>query len=304
MIDEWNDMPDDPRLLTYRGRYVHLDEELSKLAGFNSLPAGTEVSVLDYAGGVREYGSPTAHDLHERITADGLIPEITVFDTYIPDGLNPAKPDIAYTNKLESVARKEFDIVRMMWLVGHLRGDEYNRARYQAVSRVRDGGFFVCVQLLVRPGEHPADRTQWASLPAVIKIMQRQGSSLVPVALLPAPLHPWPGWKPRVDELVGYHWQRLIPLYRAWLADVRAGKTPIRREVGSRNFQITLAELSRYSARALDSEQPSDMLASGVMSKRHEIGQWDPIKSLASLARGSQRRFARGIIRGIEPLSA
>jgi hypothetical protein len=278
-LSEWSDLPEEAAFLTFRGRYSHIDRYVMKLAGVARLPRGSELAVLDIAGGVRPYGSPTAHDLHQAIFGLGMTPRITVADRHIPADLRPSRPDIVYTGTLPPAGAR-FDIVRMLNLVSYLTPGDYAELRRQAVSRLRPGGLFVTTQRHVfKPGW--PDEALPTTLTKVMQLREVAGErALVTVALLPDVAHPCPRWNiVGVDERPAE--------YRRWRNGLISSGEPIPRRIDLERNRVTLEALSHRPPLVLEREAWDELPWSAEP-------QWDPLATTAAAARGTARRFVQG----------
>jgi hypothetical protein len=250
---EWESrhLPEHPFNQTFRGRYEYLDTQMLDLIGVEKLPSGTEINVLDFAGGVLPFGSPTAHDLFDAIQGIGLKPKITVVDKNIPANLEPNYPEIKYKNSIDDV-KGDLDIVRILHLAEYIgetiSQEEYDEIHRKLSSQLREGGLMITSQRLFWINER-TDGNQ-RPFPPVIKIMQKRNGILMPIALIP-------------DSLVVYNYKSLganydpknpdldMTLYLDFRESVLNGTAEIKRGVDSTGFETTVSALNENINNAL-----------------------------------------------------
>lgn len=181
--EEWNILPERPEALTYRGRYDVLDKKIIDLIGLNNFHSEKPIRVLDFGAGVLSFGSPTAHDLIDKIEATNNQAQIEVVDTNIPNDLNPSYSEVKYHHNINK-AQGQFDIVKALRVFEHLPKDEINEVSQNLMDKVREGGIYVSTPIMTRYKEvgsgveHP--------LPTFIKILQKREGHMIPIAVLPA----------------------------------------------------------------------------------------------------------------------
>ena len=240
---EWRLLPDDPDRMTFRGRYDHVDRAVLDLIHAKDLPQDTQLRVLDFAGGILSFGSPTAHDLEDRIKENGVEAEIDVVDKYIPPDLNPHRPEINYYQSLDS-AEGTYDIVRALRLTQFIKIDEYEAIRKNLVAHLKEGGIFISNQgIEFRKYDFDGNYhvPMFAGYNRPIKIMQKRNGVLVPLALLPDTKSPHPPTEtdsraPSRDYLVNY---------QKWRNDIQSGKAEIVRELHQEGFDLVISELDK-----------------------------------------------------------
>jgi len=222
---EARELPEDPSKMTFRGRYDALDRKTFELAGLDRAPKDRPVRILDFAGGVMAFGSPTAHDLVDKVEASDHKAEVDVVDTSIPDELKPNYPEVQYHPSMDDVDG-EFDIVRMLHLVEHVRKEEYDRIREQLVNRVREGGLFIATQYFDKKFSRDPERSS-GPLPATHKIMQKREGKLVPIELFPDSPPPGPD----------HQHENFLEAYKQFREDVRVGKATVTTELATDGLQ-------------------------------------------------------------------
>ncbi len=177
---EKRQLPDIPQWMTFRGRYVHTDKKLIEYIKLED-HHGSVIRVLDVGCGVLPFGSPTLHDLWDVLSIHGVKPVMVGVDANLPCNIEPTYLDITYAAELNQVSGK-FDVVRMLHLVEHLKGKDYNTLRNAALSKLRQGGIFVATQKLE---SYNPRKEYWSLLPPSIKIAQKVADGIRAITLLP-----------------------------------------------------------------------------------------------------------------------
>lgn len=234
---EARELPEDPSKMTYRGRYENLDIETLQLIGLEEMPKDKELRFLDFAGGVLPFGSPTAHDLIDRIESAGHKVDITVVDKFIPEDFHPDYKEVRYSQSLGET-KKRFDVVRVLNLVEHLSKMKYEEIRKQLVKRLRVGGLFISTQGLQYYYQGNDDIFL---LPPIIKIMQKRTDKLgrsvmVPIGLLPEPVVAWTAssaWGRKGHD-------EILLEYSKFRNDVKEGREKIPKELDEDGFKTAL----------------------------------------------------------------
>lgn len=242
--EEIKELPENPKRMTYRGRYEHLDKEMMDLVDLKELPKDKTVRFLDFAGGVLSFGSPTAHDIVDKFKESGHQTDISVVDTDIPKEFNPSHPEVHYLKSLEESEGK-FDVIRVLHLVEHIKEDEYKEIRKKLIKKLKVGGLFISTQGLARYHQSSEDIFR---LDPVIKIMQKRKtkfgqSTLVPIALLPDPIVPWN--------------EGDLSEYTKFREEVRRGEKTIPKVLDEEGFKKVLRHLNHdipYSLKKLQDE--------------------------------------------------
>lgn len=243
---EWRALPEDPRNLTFRGRYEQLDRFLlHNLLHLDKIKGSREIRVLDFAGGVLEFGSPTAHDLYDAIQSSGHNPEITVVDKNIPQDLTPSYPTIKYSEELPS-GRGKFNIVRMLRFEEHVDYASYEDARKGVIELLREGGIFITTQPVGYWKRDSYDEVLITGSP-VIKIMQKRKGELVPLRIFP-------------DTLVPNYYNPFMhdnrnEEYEKFKQKVKTGEEEIKAELDMRGYKTAAGLIKRSRPEIVSHEQ-------------------------------------------------
>jgi hypothetical protein len=244
-------LPEHYRNMTFPGRYNAQMAEIFSMIHLESLPDRAEVNFLDMAGGMLPTGSPTAHDALDGMSDLGAHAHITVVDRqYDPQSVAPLYPEIDYLTELDNLpSERKFHIIRMMHLVEHVSLDEYTKIRQDLVSRLEEGGLFIVTQNIGY--EIPSGRqdTLVRTFRQVVKVMQKRGEDLIPIALMPdtlMPLH---------DELREMSNQQREVVYEKYRLSVMQGMTEYPKpELDQKNMEYVRNYLRSVDPRILQSE--------------------------------------------------
>lgn len=225
---EAKQLPVEPWNMTFRGRYSQQDQEIAQRL---AVTPGTEVTMLDFAGGVMPFGSPTAHDFIDTYASLGGNATVTVVDSTIPDDLTPSYPDVNYFDQLDKVESHTFDVVRALHVIEHMKPEDYKETRQQLVDRTRDGGILVVTQ---RIWTWSMKRQERIFRSPMIKVMQKRGDALMPVMLLPDTYVPWNG-SPNAHT-----YEEHLEDYHKFREKVTSGKVSIKPGLDSYSFDQLL----------------------------------------------------------------
>lgn len=245
---ERKELPNDPEKMTFRGRYEHVDRKILDLIGIQDLNKGETIRVLDFAGGVLNFGSPTAHDLSDKITEAGLKAEIDVVDKFLPPDLKPSYFSVGYHDNLDS-AQGTYDIIRSLRVLEWIDYEEYEKIRVHLLDHLKEGGIFVTNQYVKKIKTYSDFTTSSsAGTPMVIKIMQKREGSLVPIALLPDAIVPQP---PGTSGTSKEYMQK----YNEMREKAKKGEIDLAGRLDEEGFQETVEYLKQFKMPTLDSDQ-------------------------------------------------
>lgn len=266
----WNKLPEESRRMTFHGRYDLQDRYLLKMLDVDSYPKDRDISVLDFAGGILSSGSPTAEDLYSKIRSSDHNAVIHVVDSYFPKRLKPDIKEVKYLKSLEADPQKEFDIVRVLRLVEHISGKEYEQIREKLIERIREGGIFIATQklgYLRRDSYGGLDKRKLKS--PVIKIMQKRNGIMIPIALLPdsqVPVVP-------NGSFFGIYEDNYDELYKQWKKDIEKRKSELPRKIADDGYSLFMDWLFTMNPKVLEHESFEMQLTKGLV----RIYRVDPI---------------------------
>ena len=289
-VDEYRFLPEEPGRMTYRRRYEHIDNHLcAYLIDFRSVSRDKKMRVLDIGCGVSKFGSPTLHDLWDAMRDKHYMPTQLRFvgvDVCAAEVVTPTYPIQYITDLRDLSAREQFDIIRMLRIVEHVTSEEYERLRREGLSRVRDGGFFICTQQL---GRWKLDSCGYdlRKLSPIIKIMQRRRRTFVTVALLPDALLP-----PACAPFFGDDAERRE--YVEYRRAVMAGEKSLERALDYHGFGVGLSYLRGYSTGVLSQQSLDWLVANRLIGRIDEPALQFEMRDVLRAAANAAAWFGRG----------
>lgn len=248
-VNEWRSLPKEQWMMTFRGRYAHVDAVMVELLGCKEEKLA-DFSMLDVAGGVMSFGSPTAHDTFQKMKQYAQKVDITVVDVNIPGSLKDDNPHIRYERNLKYI-NEEFDCVRLMRLIEHTNEKEYARIKRISVSRLREGGLFISTQRVVQEYLNSRGQSEVIHRGNLIKIAQKREGAMVPLILLPD----LPVPSPEVDLELTYDLFTKLGEYRRYRELVRDGTIKIDRKLRWDSYFNTLRVLGESDISILNSDE-------------------------------------------------
>lgn len=263
------DLPEDPKKMTFPGRYSHADRVISEMVG----TTGNKVRVLDYGSGLLNHGSPTAVDLAKSLKAHGNQVEMVAYDIHQPENFSPADQDIEYKTRLER-SDTQFDIVRMFHVAEHVRDEmKLREIREDITKRLREGGFFLTTQYFYEEVGRDAHGSRVKPAGQAIKIMQKVNGELKAIALLPdANL----GWNPGQQDMWG---GKSLDDYHQFRQQVLAGQASLDTVPRYPEFNLVINNLTdsgwdeQHHAGFMQSLSAYDVFTTDVLNKDESLTQ-------------------------------
>ncbi len=248
-VEEWKSLPQEQWMMTFRGRYAHVDAVMVELLGYKEEKLA-DFSMLDVAGGVMSFGSPTAHDTFQKMKQYARNVDITVVDVNIPSSLKDANPHIRYERNLKYI-NEEFDCVRLMRLIEHTNEKEYARIKRISINRLSEGGLFISTQRVMQEYMNSRGQSDVIHRGNLIKIAQKRDKEMVPIMLLPD----LPVPSPEVDLELTKDLFTKMGEYKNYRELVKNGSIKIDRKLRWDSYFNTLRVLGDSDISILNSEE-------------------------------------------------
>lgn len=248
-VDEWKALPKEQWMMTFRGRYAHVDAVMVELLGCKEEKL-QDFSMLDVAGGVLSFGSPTAHDTFQKVKQYAQNVDITVVDVNIPSSLKDSNPHIRYERNLRYI-NDEFDCVRLLRLIEHTNEKEYARIKRTTINRLAEGGLFISTQRVIQEYLNSRGQSDVIHRGNLIKIAQKREGAMVPLILLPD----LPVPSPEVDLDLTADIFTKMGEYKRYRELVKNGTVKIDRKLRWDSYFNTIRVLSDSDISILNSEE-------------------------------------------------